>query len=457
MTKVTAWAISMLAMAAGAHADMGRECQPRALTAEEKQAADSVAERLRKALPPAPAGWATRDERTDLAAGSCPMEGGSARAIPQPVTISVLRNYVRQDPPAQAPRAEPPAQPPSSNPEQVARAAALEKQLAELKGRESAAGRAYQEARRAGDSAAQREAIEASREVRAEMAPVHRELTELRRAMREERSAAGAAQTRAAQARTEEARANRRDASVSIQTNLRQAQTRGARPISVAGAPLALRDGNGAIHVLLGAWQQTGNFAVAHIDESAPTTRVHSLRVRIDGNEAVSDELLQGLDMKAVAALVDASKPAAAQTRRAASQDGASPVDIVLKTGTKDYRSNAAGECKAASQASIHGISASLYSVSQRSSGQSLNFTLWQPKDGSPAMLSLHISDGSSRYEVDTVKGGSKHDTKGSGKATLQRAGAGGVFTIDGKAASGETISGTINCSRFVGIQAEGG
>jgi hypothetical protein len=72
-------------------------------------------------------------------------------------------------------------------------------------------------------------------------------------------------------------------------------------------------------------------------------------------------------------------------------------------------------------------------------------------------MMTLHVSDGSSRYEVDTVKGGAKSETKGSGKATLQKSGTGGVFTIAAVAGSGEKIGGTIKCGRFGGIQAEGG
>lgn len=450
-------ALACLALVASSvQADMGRECQPRPLTAPEKEAADSVAERLRKALPAAPVGWATRDERTDVAAGSCPSENG-ARPIPQPVTVSVLRNYLRQDAPAQSAPAEPPPQAPSASPEQQARAQALEKQLAELRRQEAGIATAYREARRTGDSAAQREASDASRKLRGEMAPLQRELAELRRREREERGATGAARTRAAQTRMEEARANRRDASVSIQTNLRQAPTRGARPVSVSGVPLALREGGGATHLFLGGWERSGSFAMARIDESVPTTRVQSLRVRIDGNETVAEQLLDALNVKAVAAVIDGANPAPAPNLRAASQGEASAVEIALKIGSQDYRFSGPAECKAAAQASIHGVSAALYSVAQRSGDQSLNFTLWQPKDASSGMLSLHVSSSGSRYEVDTVKAGAQRDTKGTGKATLQRAGAGGVFTIDTKTASGETIAGKIACSRFGGVRAEGG
>ena len=133
------------------------------------------------------------------------------------------------------------------------------------------------------------------------------------------------------------------------------------------------------------------------------------------------------------------------------------PVKVSLKAGANSYEAAGSGECKAAPQASIYGIQAALYSVSHRSGSQSLNLTLWQPKDGSPSMMSLRVSIGSSHYEVDTVRGGAKRDTRGSGRATLQKASAGGLIAIDAVAASGEKIAGKIQCSRFGAIQAEGG
>jgi hypothetical protein len=146
-----------------------------------------------------------------------------------------------------------------------------------------------------------------------------------------------------------------------------------------------------------------------------------------------------------------------AQNARAPAQPESSSVDIALKVGSRDYRFSGPAECKAAQQASIYGIPAALYSVSQRSGGDSLRLTLWQPKDGSPIMISLHVSSGANRYEVGTVKGGTKRDTKGSGTATIQKAASGGAFAIDARAASGEPIAGKISCSRFGGVQAEGG
>jgi len=128
--------------------------------------------------------------------------------------------------------------------------------------------------------------------------------------------------------------------------------------------------------------------------------------------------------------------------------------DVALEVGGKKVQASGQGECKAAPQASIYGVNAALYSVSQSIPNQrSLNLSVWQPKDGSPNMISLRLWDGKNTYTVDTVKGGSKKDTKGSGNATVS----GTTITLDAVAASGEKITGRIQCRSFGGIRAEGG
>ena len=282
-------------------ADMGRWCEPRALTAAEKEAGERVAERLRKSLPSAPTGWTIRGERADIAAGSCKAES-SGKLVPQPVTITVTRSFMRSDPPPQpasAPPQQAPAQP-SSSPQERARAGELEQKIAELKRGEMDAVAAYQAARRTGDSAAQREATQASRQFRAEMGPLQKELMALRRAESGRRAADTDTRTRAAQARMAEARANRRDASVTIYANSGQGQMRAAEPMPVSGASLALRERGGAAHLLFGEWRHSGSFATAKIDESAATTRVQAVHVRVDASEDMSGELLRALDLNAV-------------------------------------------------------------------------------------------------------------------------------------------------------------
>ena len=132
-------------------------------------------------------------------------------------------------------------------------------------------------------------------------------------------------------------------------------------------------------------------------------------------------------------------------------------VDVSLQVAGKKYQASGQGECKAAPRASIYGVPAALTSVSQSAGSDSLNLSLWQPASGAPAMMSLHVSSGSKRYVVDTVKAGSKRDTKGAGSAKLEKSGAGGAILIDAVAAGGEKITGRIVCQRFGALQAEGG
>lgn len=452
------WAIAGVAMlSSNALADMGQSCEPRALTAEEQAAGERLAETLRRSLPPAPAGWTSRDERPVLASGTCKTEDGGKR-LPLPVSVIVSRVFKQEGQPSEPPppaAAQAPSQP-SSDAGAQARMQALQKEISELQAKQRAALAAYQAARRSGDGAAQKEANDTSRKYLAEMRPLQTELRELRNRAREQRAAAAQVQTRAAQARTQAAGAARRDASVSIAANLRQRDVYPARRLEAGGAPLALRDGSGTTHLFYGPWRRSGNSALASLDESAPTTRVQALSVRIDANEAMTEQLLGKLDLTAVKDVI-ASGPAQTQTRRQPAQPQTGPVQIALRIGTTKYESGGQAECKAAPQASIYGVPAALYSVSQRSGSGSLSLTLWQPKDGAAIMMSLRIAAGGRSYLVDTVKAGPKRDTKGSGKATLQRTGAGGVVAVDAVDAGGEKITGKIECTRFGAIRAEGG
>jgi hypothetical protein len=131
-------------------------------------------------------------------------------------------------------------------------------------------------------------------------------------------------------------------------------------------------------------------------------------------------------------------------------------VDVSLQVAGRKYQASGPGECKVAPRASIYGVTAALTSVSHSAGNNALNLSLWQPA-GAPAMMSLHVSDGSKSYVVDTVKGGSKRDIKGSGSAKLEKSGEGGTIVVDAVAASGEKITGRIVCKRFGAVQAEGG
>lgn len=126
--------------------------------------------------------------------------------------------------------------------------------------------------------------------------------------------------------------------------------------------------------------------------------------------------------------------------------------DISLQVGSQKYSASGSGECKHAPRASIYNIPAALYSVSQRGGKDSLSLSVWQPTDGKANMISLSLAAGGKSYVVDTVK-----DKKGSGKAAVESSGRGGTITLDAVAASGEKITGKIQCRAFGGINAEGG
>lgn len=149
---------------------------------------------------------------------------------------------------------------------------------------------------------------------------------------------------------------------------------------------------------------------------------------------------------------------AGAQMRRAPGQAEAGvPLEIALQVGASQYAASGQGQCRFSEQGSIYGVQAAQFSVSHSAGNQSLQLTLWQPKNGGSDMLALHVSMGGKRYEVDTVKAGAKRDSKGSGQAKMHKSGGGATFTIDAVAQGGGKISGTVKCGGFTPIRAEGG
>jgi hypothetical protein len=114
-------------------------------------------------------------------------------------------------------------------------------------------------------------------------------------------------------------------------------------------------------------------------------------------------------------------------------------------------------ECQHAPVAFIYGVRAEMWSVRQSNRGQSITLTLWRPKNGSGDMFTLSVATGGKTHRIDTVKVPGKNSTLGSGKVTLATPGAGGKFTIHATAEDGAAITGTIDCSAFGALIAEGG
>lgn len=129
-------------------------------------------------------------------------------------------------------------------------------------------------------------------------------------------------------------------------------------------------------------------------------------------------------------------------------------MQVSLTAGGQRYESSAPGHCTHAPTASIYGVVSELWKVEQQDNDKSLNFTLWQPKDGSRPMVSLTVTSGKASHRVNTVRGGT---IAGSAKANLEPSGKGGTFTIYAKSAAGADIMGTVKCDAFAPHIAEGG
>jgi predicted dehydrogenase len=132
-------------------------------------------------------------------------------------------------------------------------------------------------------------------------------------------------------------------------------------------------------------------------------------------------------------------------------------VTVGGKVDGKKISGNGAGTCSHAADASIHGVSASLwtvqYAAAKDGSVKQLNLTLWRPKDEGPDQLSLTIDGKSGLYRIET---GNPGQTKGEGTVTILPSGPGGRLEIKGKDSGGKPLQLTIDCTAFAGVESEG-
>jgi hypothetical protein len=167
------------------------------------------------------------------------------------------------------------------------------------------------------------------------------------------------------------------------------------------------------------------------------------------------------LRLIAVVLLPGLAGQAAAQerTQLAPTTSAAEEISVTVggKVDGKKISGNGAGTCSHAADASIHGVSASLwtvqYAASKDGSLKQLNLTLWRPKDEGPDQLSLTIEAKSGSYRIQT---GNPEETKGEGTVTILPSGPGGRLEIKGKEAGGKPVQLAIDCSAFAGVQSEG-
>ena len=163
----------------------------------------------------------------------------------------------------------------------------------------------------------------------------------------------------------------------------------------------------------------------------------------------------------ALALLPASATEAAAQRLTKPANPGASAqanLNITGKVGGKSLQASGSGSCRHAPDASIYGVSASLWMVQYGGSGDAqikqLNLTLWRPKDGSPDQLSLALETKSGEHRIDT---GGKGESKGEGSVTILPNGPGGRLELTGKDEGGKAVQIAIDCPAFAGVEAEGG
>ena len=164
--------------------------------------------------------------------------------------------------------------------------------------------------------------------------------------------------------------------------------------------------------------------------------------------------------MIVVFALLPLLTTQAVAQRKSLTESGRAPaaasLSITGKVGGKSLEASGSGSCRHAPDASIRGVSASLWMV-QYGGGEGgvkqLNLTLWRPKDGSPDQLSLGFETKSGEHRIETGQG----EHKGEGAVTILPNGPGGRLELSGKEAGGKPVQIMIDCPAFAGVEAEGG
>jgi len=168
--------------------------------------------------------------------------------------------------------------------------------------------------------------------------------------------------------------------------------------------------------------------------------------------------MLRSVSLAALVLLISSTSEAAAQNLAPPGASVGLGVTISGKVGSKKYQASDGGTCRHAPDASISGVSASLWMVQYGGSGEAplsrLNLTLWRPKDGGSDQLSLNIETKSGSHQVETGGGGKN---QGEGAVVILPNGPGGRFEIKGKDADGKPIQLTIDCPTFAGVASEGG
>lgn len=148
-------------------------------------------------------------------------------------------------------------------------------------------------------------------------------------------------------------------------------------------------------------------------------------------------------------ALLSITSAAQRRPGGAAAPDQKVGAAIDLRVNGTPYTFKGQAVCHHLAMGSIYDIRAERWSVQQSEADRSAALTLWRPLTGGADMVTLSITLGGKRHDVNTVKSPNATKTEGSGSVRLSQQGGAGTFTVDATAASGAKVTGTIKCDQF--------
>jgi hypothetical protein len=151
-------------------------------------------------------------------------------------------------------------------------------------------------------------------------------------------------------------------------------------------------------------------------------------------------------------------EPSAAGSRSQRGEEGAVRLEITAEVRGKSYRAAGPGQCEHTIDASIYQVPAALwtarYSGEETAGLERVNLTIWEPKAGGAAQVSLALRTGEQEHQIATVQGGQR---EGKGSAVVRQSGRAGTLTVEGESGEGIPVRVTVSCPSFTAPIAEGG
>ncbi len=161
-------------------------------------------------------------------------------------------------------------------------------------------------------------------------------------------------------------------------------------------------------------------------------------------------QLVHSLIVLGFASALTIVAPVPAQRRPAGSapQEAKVSATIALNVAGMAYQFSGQAVCEHLSRGSIYDIPAERWSVRHSEAARDMSLTVWRPQSGGD-MVTLAVSIGGKRHDVDTVKAPKATAVTGSATVKLAPEGKGGTFTLNATAGSGAAVTGTIKCEAF--------